>query len=131
MLWTTIRALVARGTAVVLTTHYLEEAEALADRVVMLVDGRAVACGTVQEMRSVVTRKRVSCATSLDVEEIRVWPGVEEVQLDGAGRVHLTVNDSEDFVRRLLIADPHARDVEIHRAGLNEAFRQLTRVTTQ
>ena len=49
-----------------LTTHYIEEAEALADHNVVLAKGRQVADGTVEEMRAVVVRKRVDCATTLD-----------------------------------------------------------------
>ena len=64
MQWDTLRELVRAGTAIVLTTHYLEEAEALADRVAVLAKGRMLASGTVGEIRAVVGRKRISCATN-------------------------------------------------------------------
>jgi ABC-2 type transport system ATP-binding protein len=54
-MWRAIRDLVARGSSVVLTTHYLEEAEALANRVVVLAKGRVIASGSVDEIRSVVS----------------------------------------------------------------------------
>lgn len=128
-LWLTIREFVGRGTAVVLTTHYLEEAEALADRVVVLAAGRAVASGTVEHLRSFVNRKRISCSTRLDLEQIKKWSNVIDTELDNAGRLHLTVSDAEDVARRLLAGDPALRDMEISRAGLSDAFRHITKET--
>jgi ABC-2 type transport system ATP-binding protein len=74
MQWDTLRELVRAGTAIVLTTHYLEEAEALADRVAVLAKGRLLASGTVGEIRAVVGRKRISCATTLPAEQVGVGP---------------------------------------------------------
>ena len=76
MLWSTLRQVVAQGTAVVLTTHYLEEAEALAHRVAVLAKGKLIAQGSVDEVRSVVDRKRVRCLTTVPIEEVLRWPGV-------------------------------------------------------
>ena len=59
-MWRTIRSLIAQGCSIVLTTHYLEEAEALADRVAVLSAGRLIASGTVDEIRSVVSRKQIT-----------------------------------------------------------------------
>lgn len=129
-LWATIREFVARGTAVVLTTHYLEEAEALADRVVVLMAGRAVASGTVEHMRSYVNRKRIVCSTSTDAALIKTWPGVVDATSTSDGRLELTVSDAEAVALRLLSAG-QVRGLEIHRAGLNEAFRKLTKETVQ
>jgi ABC-2 type transport system ATP-binding protein len=132
-LWKTIREFVARGTSVILTTHYLEEAEALADRVVVLVGGRSVASGTLEHIRSFVNRKRISCRTTLDIGEIKTWPGVTDTELDDSGRAHVTVDDAEaeTVARRLFVTDLRLREVEIHRAGLNEAFRKITQEVTQ
>jgi len=124
--WSTIRSLVSQGVSVVLTTHYLEEAEALADRVVVLAKGRVVATGSVDEIRSVVDRKRVRCVTSIALDEIRAWPGVVSVVQEGKSMVMVAI-DADAVVRRLLSADATARDLEIERAGLAEAFSALTR----
>ena len=59
-MWRTIRELLAQGCSIVLTTHYLEEAEALADRVAVLARGRLIASGSVPQIRSVVSRKQIS-----------------------------------------------------------------------
>ena len=125
LLWATVRQLRSSGTAIVLTTHYLEEAEALADRVAVLARGRLVASGTVSEIRSVVDRKRIICSTELTPDDIRSWPGVDSVT-HGEGRLHLTVRNAEAIVRRLLAADNDVRDLEVTRAGLAEAFTELT-----
>ena len=123
--WSTLRKLVAGGASIVLTTHYLEEAEALADRVAVLNKGRVIASGTVSEMRSLVVRKRIVCATTLPTEQVGAWPGVESVSRAG-DRLHVTVANAESVVRRLLAADPDLRELEVHRAGLAEAFTELT-----
>jgi ABC-2 type transport system ATP-binding protein len=125
MLWETLRTLVQGGTSIVLTTHYLEEAQALADRVVVLAKGRLVASGTVSEMRALVSRKRITCSTILNFEDIATWPGVESVTRD-RGLLEITVTDSEEITKRLLQSDPNLRELEVHRAGLAEAFTALT-----
>jgi ABC-2 type transport system ATP-binding protein len=130
MMWDILRTLVRGGSSIVLTTHYLEEAQALADRVVVLAKGRLVASGTVSEMRALVSRKRITCSTTLTFEEIATWPGVESVTRDRE-LLHITVADAEEVARRLLIADSKLRDLEVHRAGLAEAFTELTTETTQ
>jgi ABC-2 type transport system ATP-binding protein len=130
LLWATVRQLRSSGTAIVLTTHYLEEAEALADRVAVLARGRLVASGTVSEIRSVVDRKRIVCSTELAPDDIRGWPGVDSVT-QGEGRLHLTVRNADAIVRRLLAADSEVRDLEVMRAGLAEAFTELTQERVQ
>jgi ABC-2 type transport system ATP-binding protein len=129
-MWATLRRLVADGTSIVLTTHYIEEAEALADRVVVMAKGRAIADGTVAEMRAVVVRKRVACATTLDLAAIEAWPDITTASRDGT-QVSITTPDAEAVVRRLLAADPALADLEVRRAGLSEAFAELTQEPAQ
>jgi len=124
-MWATLRRLVAGGASIVLTTHYIEEAEALADRVVVMAKGRRVAEGTVRDIRDLVVRKRIDCATELDVATIGGWPGVIAAVREGA-RISITATDAEGAVRRLLAADPVLTDLEVRRAGLSEAFTELT-----
>ena len=125
MMWAMLRELVREGASIVLTTHYLEEAEALADRVVVLAKGRTIASGTVNELRSLVGRKRITCATSLTVELVAAWPEVQTVSRD-RGRLHITASNSDTVVKRLAIADGDFQDLEVHNAGLAEAFTELT-----
>jgi ABC-2 type transport system ATP-binding protein len=128
-MWATLRKLVAGGTSIVLTTHYIEEAEALADRVVVMAKGRRVAEGTVQEIRAIVARKRVDCVTTIALGAIKAWPGVTAV-VEADGRVSITTIDAEATVRRLM-ADPGLADLEVRRAGLSEAFAELTQEADQ
>ena len=125
LMWVMLRKLVNDGASIVLTTHYLEEAEALADRVAVLAKGRVLASGTVNEMRALVVRKRINCSTTLTVEEVSAWPEVENATAD-KHRLLITVSNAESVLRRLLAADQNLREVEVRSAGLAEAFVELT-----
>jgi ABC-type multidrug transport system ATPase subunit len=124
-MWQTIRTLVDQGCSIVLTTHYLEEAEALADRVAVINKGKVIACGTVEEMRAIVSRKRISCVTKLPCAELSRWEGVDIV-FEHSGRTSITTSNVESLVRRLLAGDADLTELEIQRAGLSEAFSELT-----
>jgi ABC-2 type transport system ATP-binding protein len=126
--WNVIRALVAEGCAVLLTTHYLEEAEALAHRVAVLVRGRIVADGTTDEVRAQGVRRRIRCITGVSAEQARTWPEVSEASRE-EGRLQIEASVAEPIVRRLLELDPDLTELEVRRAGLAEAFIQLTRET--
>ena len=125
-MWAAVRGLVAGGTSVVLTTHYIEEAEALADRVVVMAKGREVAQGTVREMRALVARKRIDCATALSLAKVLAWPQVSAAIVGENGQLSITTAEAEVVVRKLLAADPNLKDLEVRRAGLSEAFAELT-----
>jgi ABC-type multidrug transport system ATPase subunit len=128
-LWSSIRKLLAAGCSIVLTTHYLEEAEALANRVAVISQGRVIATGSVDDMRALVARRQITCESRLSVEEVRGWPGVIEAHVD-RNRLCLTAGDAESVVRRLLAADATLGRLEVRQAGLNEAFAELTRNET-
>ena len=125
-LWAAIRQLVAEGCSVLLTTHYLEEAEALTDRVCVMSRGRMIHEGTVEELRARVALKRVRCLSTLPTDTVRGWPEVSEVRRENE-RLHIAAAEAETVVRRLLDADPLLRELEVQRAGLAEAFTELTR----
>jgi len=125
-LWTNVRQLLAEGCSIVLTTHYLEEAEALATRVAVLAKGRVIASGSVQEMRALVARRQINCETTLSVEQVRGWAGVTDATRDRT-RLNIIAADAEAVVRRLLTEDPALRRLEVREAGLAEAFAELTK----
>jgi ABC-2 type transport system ATP-binding protein len=125
-LWHSVRALVTEGCAVVLTTHYLEEAEALADRVAVLAGGRLVAAGSVQQIRARVTQRRIRCISALDASAIGTWPEVRSVCRDGE-RIEIVTDAAEAVVRQLLFEDSGVSELEVRRAGLAEAFVEITR----
>jgi ABC-2 type transport system ATP-binding protein len=125
LMWTSLRRLVDRGASILLTTHYIEEAEALADRVVVIAKGREVASGSVNEMRSLVVRSRITCVTSLEPVEVETWPGVGSVSRIER-KLSITATNPEAVVRRLLAADEELEELEVRRAGLAEVFTELT-----
>ena len=125
-LWQAIRHLVAEGNGVVLTTHYLEEAEALADRVCVMARGKLISEGSVEALRARIALKRVWCATKLPLAEVAAWPEVAEARSDGE-RLCLSTEHVELLVRRLLAQDDSLAALEVRAAGLAEAFTELTR----
>ncbi len=125
-LWQAIRHLVAEGNSVVLTTHYLEEAEALADRVCVMARGRVIGEGSVEALRARIALRRVWCSTRLPLAEVAAWPEVAEARVDSE-RLCLSTEYPELLVRRLLAEDLGLRALEVRAAGLAEAFEELTR----
>lgn len=125
-MWRTIRALVDDGCSIVLTTHYLEEAEALADRVAMVTKGRLLAEGSIEEIRALVTRGRIRCASALEADHVKRWPGVIEAERKSP-LLHLTTTDTEAVVRLLLDADPGLSRLEVQQASLAEALAEISR----
>jgi len=125
-LWSAIRRLVADGCAVLLTTHYLEEAEALADRVAVLAHGRIIAEGSVRQIRARVAQRRIRCVSALAPETIGAWPEVRSVCRDG-DRLEIVTDAAESVVRQLLFEDVELAELEVQRAGLAEAFVEITK----
>ena len=124
--WAAIRELVADGCAVLLTTHYLEEAEVLADRVAVIDRGQLIAEGSVAQIRARVSQRRIRCISTVDAIQVAHWPGVTEAVREGAS-LRIVAREPEPVVRRLLEADPGLHDLEVQRAGLADAFLALTR----
>lgn len=124
-LWRVIRELLHEGCSIVLTTHYLEEAEALANRVVVMARGKVVTTGTVDEIRASVSRKQVSLISRLSADAVRGWPDVLAVAVE-RDRLQITTRAAEPLLQRLFREDPELGDIEVKRAGLAEAFNELT-----
>jgi len=120
-----IRELVHEGCSIVLTTHYLEEAEALADRVAVVMRGKLVTSGTVNEIRANESRKLVSCVTRLTEDAVQTWTEVTQAVLI-RDRLQISTRNAEALLGRLLREDPALSDIEEKRAGLAEAFTELT-----
>ncbi len=128
-LWEQIRALAARGKTVLLTTHYLEEADALAHRVVVIDKGRIVSEGTPAEIKRVATGaagRRVRCHTGLSDEFLWALPTVSAVQRQG-GVVTVTAVEAETVLREMLQADASLSNLEVLSMGLDDAFLELTK----
>ena len=123
--WQEVRRLSERGTGILLTTHYLEEADALADRVVVLQQGRIVADAAPAGLKTMAAARRIRCVTALPVDGIERIPGVQSVRRDGAATEILT-SDAERVSRELLVTDASLSGLEVTGAGLEEAFLTLT-----
>jgi len=126
LLWQEIRSLLQRGKTVVLTTHYLEEADALADRIVVINKGSIIAQGTPEEIKSRTAGKTIRCATELPIEVLRDIPAVADVQRDREA-VIIHTSQPENVLRRLLQLDLEVSGIEVSSAGLEAAFLALTR----
>jgi ABC-2 type transport system ATP-binding protein len=125
--WTTMREFAARGKTVLFATHYLEEADAYADRAVLMARGRVVIDGPTTEIKAMVGVRTIRATLpEADLAALARLPGVTSA--DGRGEaVVLRCADSDAAVRALLQAYPEARDLEITGAGFEEAFIELTR----
>ena len=121
-LWEGVRAFHADGGTVVLTSHYLEEIEALAERVVVIGGGRVLADDTVAAVRGLVAIRRVSLTSGVPMPDL---PGV--VGSERAGdRLHLLTPDADRLVRDLVRHDVPFTDLEVRPTSLEEAFLTIT-----
>jgi ABC-2 type transport system ATP-binding protein len=146
-MWAQIRSLAARGKTVLLTTHYLEEADALAHRIVVINKGRVICEGTPSEVKSLGstisptsttsagtpagtftssrTLKIIRCATGLPTPTILAIPGVTTAEPAGAlTTIHTT--QPEQTLRELLALDPTLHSLEVASPALEDAFLALT-----
>jgi ABC-2 type transport system ATP-binding protein len=129
-LWSTLRTLTGSGRGVVLTTHYLEEADALADRIVVMDRGRIIAEGTPSQVKSLVPGRRIRAESSVSVATAERFPGVQRVTRGGTW-IELLVGTAEPAVRALLAADPSVSNLTIVEPSLEEAFLALTTDTPE
>jgi ABC-2 type transport system ATP-binding protein len=122
--WSLIQECAQAGAGVLLTTHLIEEAESLADRIVLLRAGQVIADGTARDIRARVAEKTIRCRSTLDTDRLQQLRGIVSVAMEG-DRIEMRARDADAAVRALLAADPAAADLEIIRASLEEACDQL------
>ncbi len=124
--WHTMRRFAAGGKTVLFATHYLEEADANADRIILMAHGVVVADGSATQIKATVGGRTIR-ATLPDavLDELRALPGVRGADVHGDS-ITLECTDSDATVRALLRDFPTVRDLEITGAGLEAAFLRLT-----
>ena len=125
-LWERVRTFRGGGRTVVLTTHYLEEADALADRIVLLDRGRILAEGSPAEIKAKAAGRSVRAHTRLAPERLAHLRGVAHVRREGSV-LTLLVAEAEPVVAEMLRLDPELNGLEVRGASLEEAFLALTR----
>jgi ABC-2 type transport system ATP-binding protein len=123
--WTAIREDAKRGRTILFATHYLDEADAYADRIVLIRQGSVVADGTTAEIKNLASGRRVRATIELpDMVAVRAIPGVTNVEQRGESLIVNCTNS--DVVARYLLTATDARDVEISSQNLEAAFVALT-----
>jgi ABC-2 type transport system ATP-binding protein len=126
--WKTIRVDAALGRTVLFATHYLEEADAYADRIVLISKGRLVADGTAGEVKALVSGRTIRATLpNADEKMLQAIPGVDSVEI--RGDTVLIHSGDADSVTRELLNETSAHDLEITSRGLEDAFLALTSAT--
>ena len=124
--WAAMREVAAKGKTVIFATHYLEEADAYADRIVLLARGRIVADGPATEIKAKVSGRTIRATLPGAAPGLlTALPGVTSADLHGETAI-LSCADSDAALRALLAGFPAARDIEVTGAGIEEAFMALT-----
>lgn len=123
--WSAIRQDAAQGRTVLFATHYLEEADAYAGRIVLVRHGEVVADGTAAQIKALASGRIVRATLpGADAAALGAIPGAERVEVNGD--TVLVHSADSDVVARYLLNNTAARDVEITAKGLEEAFIALT-----
>jgi ABC-2 type transport system ATP-binding protein len=129
--WAAMRGFAAAGRTILFATHYLEEADEFADRVVLMAHGKVVADGPATAVKAIVGGRTIRCTLpGADADRLGALPGVSAAEIRGDG-VLLRATDSDAALRALLAAEPGARDIEVTGAALEDAFIALTTDTTE
>ncbi len=131
--WRSMRDFTSRGRTVIFATHYLDEADSYADRVVMLSAGRIVADGTPAEVKAVTAGRRIRATIdhAADVgREIERMAGVRSVELHGDA-LSIMSSDSDATLRQLLSTYADLRNIEVTANTLDDAFLALTAQGTE
>jgi len=126
--WASMRGVAASGKTVLFATHYLEEADEYADRVILMAQGKVVADGTPTEIKARVGARTIRATLpgpSPSTEELAALPGVTRAERHGDS-VALRCSDSDAALRALLGRFAAARDIEVKGGTLEDAFVELT-----
>ena len=121
-----MREIAGQGKTVVFATHYLEEADAYADRIVLIARGQLVADGSATEIKARAASRTIrGTLPEGDAAALRALPGVLAADRHGDA-VILSCSDADVALRALLAAFPAIRDIEVRGGSLEEAFMELT-----
>lgn len=126
LFWDTVRAMAGRGRTIVLTTHYLDEADSVADRIVVINHGKIIADGTPSEIKADTTGREISfiAGSSVTTESLMELPGITNIEWSGR-RVKLSSGDTDALIKLLVERRIDMREIEIQSGGLEDAFQAL------
>ncbi|WP_374018156.1 ABC transporter ATP-binding protein [Paenibacillus thiaminolyticus] len=132
--WDQVRTLASEGKTVLFTTHYLQEADDAADRIILFHQGKIVEDGKPAEIKARLLKKSVSFQLEGDAAatcaSIRQWPNVSDCEyIDG--RIHIRTDDTDGVLATMFSRQLPARDIHIDHGRLDEAFEQLTMSTQE
>ncbi len=122
--WERIRAFVGRGRSVLLTTHYLDEADALADRVAVIARGRIVANASPSAIKALAGGQLVRCRSAMPHRMLAAIPGVDSVARNG-DTIVLATQNADALVRALYVSDPTFTLVDVASTALEDAVMTL------
>jgi ABC-2 type transport system ATP-binding protein len=128
-MWEQVRGLAATGKTILLTTHYLEEADALASRIVVIQKGKVIAEGTPEELKTADGSRAIRCTTSLTASFISAIPGVTSVEQD-SNTMLVRTPAAEAVLRTMLENDAALSGLEVRATALEDAFLALTHQNT-
>ncbi|NEZ43623.1 ABC transporter ATP-binding protein [Paenibacillus alvei] len=126
--WDTVRALSNDGRTVVLTTHDLEEADAVSDHIAIIAGGAVAATGTSQELKAQTTLRTVSFSLQVEQQDeaLMQLPGVVKVER-ASGKIRIHVRNTDEVLSALMQSGWGVRDIDIQSAKLEDAFRTITK----
>ena len=124
--WDVITELARRGTTVLFATHLLEEADALATRIVVINHGQIVRDGTPAQVKAQAGGKTIHVRADLDPDVVAGWPGVVRVERTGS-RLEIVAVDAEAVLGRLFGGATHVEEVTVEERALETAFLDLVK----
>ena len=125
--WETVKELAAKGKTIIFSTHYLQEADDVAERIILFNKGKVVADGTPEAIKGNLLRQSVSFVAEqpFPKEEFLQLPQVSDVHLKGSRTIIIT-NDTDSILAKIYAEQLIVTDVAIEKGRLEEAFEQLT-----
>ncbi|MBP3966393.1 ABC transporter ATP-binding protein [Paenibacillus lignilyticus] len=131
LFWDTVKAMAGKGKTIVLTTHYLDEADSVADRIIVINNGKLIADGTPSEIKAETTGRVISfiAGDSVTTESLLALPDVTDVEWSGR-KVKLYSSDTDRLIIALVEKRFDMRDIEIQTGGLEDAFQALVQQTS-
>ncbi|MBL4672792.1 MAG: ABC transporter ATP-binding protein [Arenicella sp.] len=125
LVWNTINELRHTGTAVLLTTHYLEEADSLADHTIVMNNGEIIANDSTDNIRATASGAVIQCESTLDLSVIGALEDVRSVKMRGR-KIEISSRNATASLVALLALDPKLNNLTVSKSSLEDAFKQLT-----